>query len=282
MANIVSKIGEFKKPVLKTLSGTTTRFFEPNNTLSAYKTLEFPIDLFFIRMNHYQQKLPWAQKMLDLTYELSDLIKEGISFKNLVKQAEIGINKVNNANSYCDKRTILNPSKFSFTKDTRGGEYYGKYYNRWIQEGKPKNKFSVSANSQYKNALTCKITYLENSDGFLIEYGKGNISNFDLANKEYQKLINTKNPSLDKINESIATIHWLIAQESPYKKGNDAIANVITKAIYHSYNVKLSPIKPRHSFDFEAFYSDLDEFIKKYPKLFTTKPFFANRISKIV
>ncbi len=285
MPNIVSKIGA--KPVLKTLSNVAIKpVASNNNKLTKFpyisKNQELPLDLFFIRMNHYPDKLNWAQDMIDLTYKLSDLVSEKTTFSNIVQKAEAELKRINNGSAYCEKRILTKLNKFFFQKNTRGEEYHEKFYNRWVLEGKPLTKFAIKSNSEYKNAATCKITYTQHSDGFLIEYGKSSVSNFSLAAKEYTKLINTKNPDIKEINKSIATIHWLIAQESPYKKGNDSIANVITKAIYHSYNVKLSPIKPKHSFDFEAFCTDLDDYIKKYPKLFSINPYIINRMSRMV
>ena len=53
----------------------------------------------------------------------------------------------------------------------------------------------------------------------------------------------------------------------------DSIARLLTTSIYAAYNVKVFPPKTGISFDFEAFGSDLNEYIKKYPDLFTQRPY---------
>ena len=50
------------------------------------------------------------------------------------------------------------------------------------------------------------------------------------------------------------------------------ISNILIKGIYHANNVKISPLKKKCSLDFEAFDTDLDEYIKRFPLFFTQKP----------
>ena len=99
------------------------------------------------------------------------------------------------------------------------------------------------------------------------------ISNLSLAEKEYEKLKSINNPNEHQILKSTAIIHWLISQESPFERGNDSFAGIIAKSILHSYNMYISPLKEEKSIDFEAFYTDLNEFIKIYPELFEIKPY---------
>lgn len=98
-------------------------------------------------------------------------------------------------------------------------------------------------------------------------------SNLNLVEKEYNKLREIENPSVDFVMRSCAIIQWLIAQETPYIRGSDSIANILTKSIMHANGIYISPLKDGISLDFEAFDTDLDDYIKKYPDFFKVKPY---------
>lgn len=99
------------------------------------------------------------------------------------------------------------------------------------------------------------------------------ISNLSLAEKEYNKLRQIKNPSVDEVLRSCAIIQWLITQETPYKRGADSIANILAKSIMHTNGIFISPLKDGISLDFEAFDTDLDDYIEKYPNFFKVRPY---------
>ncbi len=233
---------------------------------------------FFINMKFYQKNYVWAYKIKELRDSLSLMIKSKADFDTLISyiQKELPIiNKDNPQQNRFAKLRINQSAGFCFNKNSQGCEYYKKYANKL--RFKKDNTFTPNSNPQYKDASLCTIVRI--NDSFFIRYGyrpfiSGN--NLDLAKKEYQKLIAKNNPNLDEINQSAATINWLIAQSSPFLRGSATVGNIIPRAIYQAYNVQLSTLKKGNSFDFEAFHRNLDDYIKFYPKIFTKKPCFKN------
>lgn len=60
---------------------------------------------------------------------------------------------------------------------------------------------------------------------------------------------------------------------NPLYKRVRSIANILTKSIMHANGIYISPLKDGISLDFEAFDTDLDDYIKKYPDFFKVKPY---------
>lgn len=228
---------------------------------------------YIIRMQRYKNKKGFAKKMNNLTYELSDMIKNNADFDDILKTAEVGVRNARNRKNWGKRRDDFGYFKLTFYD--RGCEYWKQYISLAELDSKnPKYTIKPKSNKEYSEAKTCTISYYDYEDyKIFIHYGyDGKESNLDLVKKEYEKLKSNKNPSLQDINRSAATIQWLIAQETPYKRGSDSIANLLTKSIYHAYGIKTSPAKEGKSFDFEAFYRDLDDYIKIYPDIFEIPP----------
>lgn len=246
-------------------------------------------DLYFIQMKEYDKDEDWAKKMTFFTYKLSDMVSRNVSFDKILKSTCNEVNEINDKVIGAGVKKIRSSGEFLIGDDNeRGSEYYKKYsnqlkINKFLFKLNSDGEYKVKSNSEYPQANTVKISK-PCSDGpfkdlINIKYAyspKNKVQNLDLAKKEYNKLKSIENPTLDEINRSVATIHWLIAQETPFIRGSDSIANLITKSIYHSYGVHLSPIKSGKSFDFEAFNTNLDKYIKKYPDLFSEKLYFIN------
>ena len=221
-------------------------------------------------MEGYCVDYDWANEMNNATYILSDMIKKDASFEDIWEKTRKEITRINKKQSYGNIRN--GDVQFIYINNGmgRGQEYYEKYKN----ELKNRNgSYKPINTSEHKNSPLCKI-----SGNYKIYIDYGSHCYYDYLNlksnveKEYKKLKNKQNPKDDDINRSIATIHWLIAQATPFTKGSDSFANLLTKSIYHAYNMKLTPAKEGVSFDFEAFYSTLDDYIKKYPKFFEKPP----------
>ena len=230
-----------------------------------------PNDAFYVRMNGYGTNENWAQEMRNLTYIIADDIRTNEDFDEILIKIERDIRRINSKEEFGRRR--ITQWAFLLAPEGRGEEYYEKYKSK-LGRLKPYEAIYVTSNIEYVDANTCKI-YMNDFGNILINYGwnPGNRGgNLKLAKKEFEKLRSIENPTDEEINRSAATIHWLIAQESPWQRGSDSIANVLTKAIYLAYGMKISPIKEGKSFDFEAFYSDLDDYIKKYPNLFEIPP----------
>jgi len=227
---------------------------------------------YYIRMKEYCKNKNWANVILEYDDKISSAVKKGADFDIIVFMAMQGVKEAYEQESWFTARkvqpkTYLNPYCVE-NNHSRGSEYYDVYSKKTPKDG----TWSPKPNEEYKDANVC--TFRRGSDGSIIvsEGWRPDSTNLELAKKEYNKLISIENPTEDEIHKSIATIHWLIAQESPFERGSDSIANLITKSIYHAYDMETPPIKQGFSFDFEAWYRDLDDFVKIYPKLFTTRP----------
>lgn len=242
-------------------------------------------EVFFINMMKYDKDYIWANKMVDLTKKISDMIKNDNDFDLILSEIEKGVKDANfestYANVYCKKMELPRRLFFLRGNGQRGHEYFKKYEDKlgrffdkdydYIYIPKPL--------PEYNEASICNITrytddYYDEHFCITQENLKMQDKNLGLAKKEYEKLKSIKNPTLSDINRSCAIIQWLIAQENPYIRGNDSIANVLTKSIYNAYNINISPLKKGVSLDFEAFYSDMDEYINNYPDFFEKAPSF--------
>ena len=241
-------------------------------------------EVYFIGMYGYGRNMQWAKQMTELAKNTSKLIRNKARFDDVLSNLCHETQKINNNNCYGILRYSPHGFDIMNIKQRRGIEYFNKFVD--ILNKHKTYYYNPKSNSEYPDATTCTISKLGtdlDAEIIIIDYGifrdpmgtplYGAISNLEFAKEEYEKLLQIKNPSLNQINKSCATIHWLIAQETPWKRGSDSIARLLTTSIYAAYNVKVFPPKTGISFDFEAFGSDLNEYIKKYPDLFTQRPY---------
>jgi len=240
-----------------------------------FKNLQkLPVDLYFIRMNMYPQNRVWASKMNCATLDISSMMRKRVPFEKILAKAEQYIHTINDngtlRNAYAVKKVFFDRGITMFNNPkTRGYEYYQKY-REYITPRCTNNIFTPKSNAKYNTAITCNIL---NSKCFIeVLYGTNNAhniqTNLDLVKSAYEELKSKEHPPKEEIIKTAATIQWLIAQECPYKKGSDSIANLLTRSLMHSYGIELSPLKKGVSCDFEAFYRDLDDYIKNYPSFF--------------
>lgn len=254
-------------------------FTQDINTYRPEGKPEIAKNSFFIPMETYRKKRLWAKSITALTYQISDMITNDEDFLDILVTIESSVRKIKKNNHWGLRRTAgYNGDYFDLRDFGRGSEYWETYLGLFDLDSKhPKREFKPYSNEEYKDANTCTITHEDFPMHHIrVYYGyNGEKSNLKLVRKEYEKLKSIENPSLEQINKSVATMHWLIAQETPYDRGSDSIANVLTKAVYNAYGVKISQAKDEHGFDFEAFYRDLDDYIKIYPEIFKTPPEFS-------
>lgn len=270
----------YKKQITPAANNQKNRkniYFCGNNSS---KLQNLPLETFFIKMHEYGKNEQWAEKMNALTLNASKMIAEKQDFNSILGFIEKGIAEINSEKDYCkffgSKRNSM--KYFKLKPRGRGGEYYQKYL-KLCEKNAAGEYYSPKANEDFKDANVCKISsvsdylYIDTIVLFrfdtVFDEAKSNIH---LIKKAFEKLQNAKNPSEEEINKTAATIQWLFAQECPYSRGTDSIANVFTRALYNAYNMKVSPLKENVSCDFEAFGRNLDEYIKIYPDLFEQKP----------
>ncbi|MCQ2957915.1 MAG: hypothetical protein MJ180_03320 [Candidatus Gastranaerophilales bacterium] len=212
--------------------------------------------------------------MRKATQIISSMMQKNVDVKKILHMTEYCINIINKIGKtksmFGIKKTVPTGFIDLLSKpETRGYEYtqiYKKYFKNYSN-----GEFYVpKANEAYSNAITCKILIQESS--VAIQTGKNNPANIEtnltLVEKAYKLLKEKKSPTKKEIVDTAATIQWLIAQETPYKRGSDSVANLFTRSLLDSYGIELSPLKAGVSCDYEAFYRDLDDYIKIYPTLF--------------
>ena len=228
-------------------------------------------DVFFIRLKHYKKNEVWAQKMKLLVYLASKMFRENQDFDKILSTIEKEIANINSSSDlpFCQKRK--GPLCFFVFEDKRGEEYFKKYKN------KAKDKcYLPHTNQEFQNAKTCYLNYINSflclGETVAIIYPDSYDENMEYVKQIYKNLKSKQSPTEDEINEACAKIQWLIAQSNPYLRGDDSIASTLTKAIYHSYDMKITPVKQGIGLDFEAFYSNLNDYIKKYPDFFEKTP----------
>ena len=245
------------------------------------KNDEIDKDVFFIRMSGYGRDFVWAEKMKQLVLDVSKQIKNDEDFDLIIKNIESGVSTINKNPLFARKR-YNSRGFFTFGLNDRGMEYYGDYKEKLFNlfkiddYGQKYNMFQPKQPERFKHANTCKIS----SDDYIhIVYGYTNSqqSNMRYVKEVYSELKQLKNPSVDEILEKIATIRWLLSQESGYFRGSESITTVFERALLHSFNIENIKYKKQVSPDFEVFYRNLDEFVKVYPKLFEKKPEFINK-----
>lgn len=231
--------------------------------------VEIPKELYYIRMIGYEQDKKWAEKMLSLTKKVSKEICNETDFNELINTIGHGVASAKQNPYYGTKRRII--GDYMLTRNSRGNEYFNKYLEKIDNST---GIYKPKSNEEYKDANVCQMYADFSKREITLCYGwrPDKKSNLGLVKKEYEKLFKRKRITLDEINKICATIKWLISQECPFMRGSDSIANVLTRAIYLSYGINPTPVKEGISLDFEAFYRDLDDFIKNYPSFFEKAP----------
>ena len=236
---------------------------------------ELPLETYFIRMKKYKKDLLWARNMVNLTYLASDMMSHNKSFDEILSTVCLGVFYSNDKESYgILKKTATVPANVGFimTPDKRGGEYYEKYKTR--TDCQKNGEFYPNA-GEYKKIANTSIVSRYCDGNIFVDYPRVTLkdsSNLEIVKEIYNDLKSKENPTRKEIVDAMAKIQWLIAQETPYLKGSDSVANILMRSIAHSYNVPISPLKEGISLDFEAFYSNLDDYVKNYPNFFETNP----------
>jgi len=285
--NLAYLLHEFDFPAQaesKSYTPSQIRFFETVNSNKALRNADFEDFLenkaqispesYFIRMKHYKQDMPWAQDMVNLTYFISDLIEKGVDIKNIIKNTAFGIYYINDKHEYGVLKSYaiwgVHSKGYSIENNKRGEEYLEKY------KTKIKKNYNPKPTEEY-DIITNTISIYPNKkgDSFLILYPDCDMydySNLDIVKQIYNELKNNENPSKKEIVSAMAKIQWLIAQETPYIRGSDSVATILTRSIAHAYHIPVSPLKEGISLDFEAWFQDMDKYIKNYPKYFEKNP----------
>lgn len=243
------------------------------------KQILYP-ELFFIDVKGYGKNKIWGKTMANACEKTSELVLNKENFGNVVNKFIQETEEIQNKNlgMYQNYGVLRNAVMDGYGNDTKQlmtplyGNKYEFFANKLKNAGNGKLRYSKKS-QEFPLALTTRVEFMqgEYKDLSRLTHPSG-CDNLLYAQEVYTKLIKTKNPSEKQINDSIAKIHWLLAQNTPWLRGSDSIANGIAKSIYRAYNMKLTPVKKGVSIDFEAFSRDMEDFVQKYTSFYQTKP----------
>ena len=109
-----------------------------------------------------------------------------------------------------------------------------------------------------------------------IEIGHIDPDNIDKVLNFVEEIYNEttqKDIPSNQVIENLARMHWLLSQAMPYQRGSALITDQFIDSVAKAKGMKLSDWKQNVSPDLEAFcYSDIEEYVKIYPKLFKKEP----------
>ena len=261
-------------PLLKTNNDNYCDVHPSAITFTSIKNIP---NLFFIRMAQYKTNQIWHNKMCKSTEIISSMMQKDMDIKTIIHMAEYCVNIINPIGKirkdFGVRKTGFNSIIDLINVKTSRGYEYLQVYMDYLKKCPGIKVHIPKSNQEYSQAITCEILAKANSVTIkpCANNPFGIKTNLSLVEKAYKTLKNKKSPTRKEIIDTAATIQWLIAQETPYKRGSDSVANLLTRSLLDSYGIKLSPLKKGVSCDFEAFYRDLDEYIKIYPTLFENK-----------
>lgn len=236
---------------------------------------------FFVKMNHYGKDINWAERMCQISDYATELIRNGESFDyvlNAISEEGAELHyalfdgkQISLAENYGQLRNKKDNLSTSYArKNKRYGEYVKKF--KKLTKNKQNNVYSASIPKMYPNAQITKIKQ-NTFDGEMIHPSGDKVClSLHYVKSLYDKIMNSKNKNIIFLNENIAQMHWLFAQSMPFKRGSDSIANVLVKSIYRANDVKVTGSKEDVSFDLEAFSSELNDYVEKYPYLYDLPP----------
>lgn len=131
--------------------------------------------------------------------------------------------------------------------------------------------------------LTTHVTWFNESElemfkESIVALGHTDPKNFDQITNELGRHLKNviewkKENGEDKLNASVATIHYLLAHMMPTHRGSATIAKIFTKSLYYYHGFELVPAKVDTEEDLEALKQPyLTVYIKNYTGLFVSSP----------
>lgn len=250
---------------------------------------------FFINIEGYGRNYKWARYMKEACNYAALLIRNGESFENVLDTiaqdcqncAFLNVKtcgdfeKAWRTGVLRDEKT---PTTLATPYDMSGIKYgaYGLKYSLKALSASTNSvvkQFSAKTPEMFPDFRPTRIFfYPQRNEGKLFHPMNGVKPALNYSKEIYENLLeNYTNRKLNKkeikeVNSQIATIHWLMAHGVPYHRGSDSITNVFVKALYNALGFELDCAKENISFDLEAFCSELDEYRKKYTKLYEKEP----------
>ena len=250
------------------------------NANLASPRLKFSQHDFFIKIRGYGKDKNWAQEIIETADSAVRMIRKNRGIENILRMISLGVYEANSKSTDASKRVntgILRTARIDWfggeDKDIYTPYDFGGRYSTYSKKINKKRRSPLKAPND-KVGMT-----IPDGRGFIRHGEPGKINSsldyvFELFNKNILPYIKGELTSkdLDKVNDAVAEIRWVMAHSTPWLRGSDAISNVLMRAIYKAVGVKTYPPKRNFSFDLEAYCTPLDEYKKKFPTYFTKPP----------
>lgn len=242
-------------------------------------------EMFFVNVEGYGRDAEWGTKMAKVTENTSELVSMGAEYTEVVsffiketKQIQSdAANPAKNQTGHADAAMmfdygILRKAGETLKTPLDSGRY-SYFVDKLAAAGDVENGSIIYKKkaAEFPLASTTRIDLnFESGDANL--WHPPGAGNLDYAESIYNDLIEMNNPSTDTVITSVAKMHWLLAQNAPFQRGSDSIASGLSKAIFRSYGIEISPLKEGVSVDFEAFSTNMEDFVKNYRSFYVSEP----------
>ena len=248
----------------------------------------------FINAKGYDKDLAWAEKSIKTIEQAQTKISKKIGLNDLIKFI---------SNQYAQALEKAEGS-FGELRETRCSTgIYGRYNNykvdmrNLVRNYGTKDYSTPTANTYSHNFFTFYYTspnankslplseiHLRKINGSIgypstesieLTAPSENVINpvFSEMESIYKKIFSkskkTSPEDLKQTTEKIATIHWLMSQVRPYKRGSAGIADILAKTLFEAKGIQVSKYKDNLDPNMEAFVMPVEEYVKSYENFFS-------------
>jgi len=241
--------------------------------------LRFGQNDFFINIKGYGKDKIWAKEIIEVADTASRMIRKNRDVETVLQSITLGVAGANSKTSDYSKRVksgVLRTARLNWfggsDKEVYTPYETGRYscYRELINKviTSPLKAPDKNLGISYPNGLGD----IKHGKAEKINYSLDYI--FNIFNKKIKPFSDGSATAkdLDKINDAVAEIRWVLAHSTPWLRGSDAISNVFMRAIYKSIGVKTYPAKKGVSFDLQAYCTKLSDYKKDFPTYFTKPP----------
>ncbi|MCQ2789060.1 MAG: hypothetical protein MJ229_01655 [bacterium] len=224
----------------------------------------------FINSKGYSKDVDWAKSSVEIINKAKELIQNNTKFDDLIKYISGEYHYL-----YVFSGLFGFPRLLTISNEMNEKyEPYNKMGLDFLEKNSKTNNYRVSAKlkSQNINVNLNTVTSFEDKNGNKVAKV---ISPPDYVVTPTMKEIGEiyksiqKEDNIDKIVDSTAQIHWLMSQARPYVRGTAGIADILCKSIFEAKGIQVSEYKEGINPNIEAFFTQIDEFSKKYPSFFS-------------
>lgn len=249
----------------------------------------------FINAVGFKKDLGWANNSVDIIKMSTEKISKATDFNSLIdfvaekyhklfdkfKDNDFGIQRISGS---CF--TVDDEGKYSFYKNKLKSLIDKNSTNYFLKDEYTMEEFLNSSNRrvelnklylQKRNTQKFDFDDEDNPLDYEILVAAPNVSVIkpvlNEVNLIYKKIFNKKEtptPSvIDNISKDVASIHWLLSQGWPYKRGSACIADIIAKTIFEAKGIQISSYKENINPNIEAFSLPLNKYRDEYKKFFS-------------